>query len=110
PGQTTLAIRGMRSLRTFIMKAAAPNDKGQDEFVGSDIRKSKRIWRLSPEFRTNHLGSPATLNRYVYGGADPINNIDPSGNDYFDTWWFNQMYPNDAYLFGTFGDVECIYL
>jgi hypothetical protein len=36
----------------------------------------------TPDQGPMSLSKPSTFNRYAYGGLDPINNVDPSGN----TW------------------------
>jgi len=35
---------------------------------------------------------PATLHKYSYAGADPVNRVDPSGKDFFRNLWVGVVY------------------
>jgi RHS repeat-associated protein len=63
--------------------------------------KHGRFTAVDPLMASANPGNPQTFNRYIYTGNNPINNIDPSGLEFFDrngtVYWFDGDPPDESY-------------
>lgn len=70
---------------TYYRDAETGNDYADQRYYGVGTSRFKSPDAFAGSARP---ADPGTWNRYTYGGSDPINRIDPSGNDFCDIYGF----------------------